>query len=199
MEKSSPVLERLREDLRRNDAEIGADEAGYERLGDRHDVRADVEREQIRPRLQARYAKRDRLLQQIAVEEKRAELVDVLDAARTQEIAEAMAIVDAIKADASDPDPAPVKDWAIRTRRVNELNRLLHTATGAPKYAKEIDFVDQVKWFWHQQQIARNRIFTHHLAPVMRSQLTAAPPPWAEAATRLSQLPSPKEDLIHAR
>src|SRR5689334_1794157 len=69
--------------LRARDADLAAGEiavldAAWEALAARTDFRADVEREVLRPKLQAAFARRDARREDIALRELRQDLVNVL-------------------------------------------------------------------------------------------------------------------------
>jgi hypothetical protein len=193
---SDPVLERLREEVGRDNAEIASDEAGYEALGDRHDVRADIEREQIRPRLQARYAKRDAKLRRIAVLEERQRIINGLVPQHRQDLAALKAKAGAIKGSLGVPDQATFVDLYVHNRRVERLRLTLFDSTHADEFAREFDAVEDVQRFWQQQDRERTRLFSHVLAPGNRPQ--NEPPPWLPLVMRLRELQVVKEETTHA-
>ena len=63
------------------------------------------------------------------------------------------------------PDPAVVRDLWLRNRGLDDLRRTLLDATGDARFAREFDLLDQLRYHWHAEQKARDRVFTHMLSP----------------------------------
>src|SRR5688572_3204318 len=63
------------------------------------------------------------------------------------------------------PDVPPtdiVRDIWARNRGLNIAKRVLFSVTGDMRFAKDWDALDDLRFFWHQQEQQRARIFTAH-------------------------------------
>ena len=193
---NNPELVRLLDEQRRVRLELTETERAWSRLDSRADFRADVEREALRPRLKASYRLDAELVRQIAIAEELQTVVNVLGPQYTQALAHATELVDAIRRSPDVPSREQLTELFLRGRSVEELRRALHGATNEPKWSREHDFLDAVRFHWHVQQSERDRVLRFVRAPGHRPRPSTAPP-WAEQVTRLSELKNAKEE-IHA-
>jgi hypothetical protein len=86
------------------------------------------------------------------------------------------------------PEPAVVRTVYVRNRALDGLRRTLFDATNDVRFAKEWDALEVIRTGWYAQQVARERIFSHVLAPTQRPK--SEPAPWQAQAARLSALRS---------
>lgn len=162
--KLTTTLAQAEAEWTRFNAEVAELERVWEGLDGRHDFRADQQREVLRPKLAAALAER-------------AERQTVLNALREVEAiatylfpiwraldADVRAQVKAITGTIEVPDRrSMLKLWG-DGRQLEQLRQVLYEVTELPELARPFDALDAVKYFWHQQSIDRDRVWTHHLS-----------------------------------
>jgi hypothetical protein len=162
----------------------------FEQLGDQVHYRAVVEREKLRPKLAQAELELEVMDRDLAFRERREQLVNAVLPAYVRERASLEAIVEDIKArcrvDAIPNMLETFRDLDTRARALTSLRRVLHDATGDPRFAKAWDPIDDVRYFWHQEAQRRARVFTHVLGPGYPRK--KEPSPWADDAAQLSAL-----------
>jgi hypothetical protein len=193
MEKwTDPWLRDLRVELERLDLAIAEHERAWDALDARSDYRAAEERDALQPRLRQADARRSVLLLQIAAAEERERIIDALIQQHMRETALLTETVETIKARTSVPAAQEIADLYVRTRRLEDLRRVLHDATDERRFAKSQDFVDAVRYHWHEQAVSRERLLFRVLSPGHRPK--SEPPSWAAQMARLRELHEVKEE-----
>jgi hypothetical protein len=182
----SEQLAEVEADLASFNGEVATLEREYESLDGRGDYRADVQREQLSPKLSA------------ALSDQRA-FQRVVDALREQEVivnfllpiyrekkAEVQSMVAAITARVEVPDRETMLQLWAANRELERLRLPLYEVTHLPELTKPFDGLDAVKEFWHQQAIDRARIWSHAMS--IHHLPTPPTPSWAAEAAHLREL-----------
>jgi hypothetical protein len=73
-------------------------------------------------------------------------------------------------------------------RSLEQLRTVLFDITQDAALRSRFDPVEELRFFWHQQALERDRVFTHHLSPGHRPPLLR--PEWAAQVERLKSLHS---------
>ena len=171
---------------------ITEQERAWDALDARSDYRAAEERDALQPRLRQADARRTVLLGHIAVAEERGRIIDALIQQHTRETALLTETVETIKRRTSVPAAQEIADLYVRNRRLEDLRRVLHDATDERRFAKAADYVDRLRYHWHEQAVARERVLFHTLSPGHRPK--SEPASWAAQMARLRELHYAKEE-----
>lgn len=194
---NDPALASDREALTSVLGRIAELESSWERVESRSDFQADQSREQLRRQLPPEYKRRDVLSPRVARGEERQRLVRGLIPQYEKLEASLIAMLDRLKASTSVPSREEFTQLYLKKRELGDLARVLHAATGERRFSREFDAVDALKFHWHEQRIARDRLFMM-LSPGSRPR-ASEPVEWAEQARRLSELSAQQEELANAR
>jgi hypothetical protein len=191
---TNPALLKVQADFTRLvEFELEPAEKDWNRVTEnRHDFRADQEREALRPRLAALYRTEKELTRQMAVEEERERIANELFPHFTREDSTGVAMLSALLNRPEAPDRVPVTELWLCGRRREEIRRQLYDVTADPRFSKARDFVDELRYYWHVQQEAREKVLRIVLSPGHRPKAEA--PPWAAQVARLRELSTVKEE-----
>ena len=187
------VLARLRDAAKKHGDILVQLEREWELLEHRTDYVAFGRRVELRTTMPGQYERRDLLALRITAAEERETIINDLWRKHDAEKAALNAVLNSIKASVTVPDSAAIHDLYVRNRALDNLRRVLHDATDDHRFAREWDVLDLLRYHWHEQQVARSRVFTHVLAPGNRPKATE--PSWATQVSRVRELRFVKEEV----
>jgi hypothetical protein len=176
----------LEKDLLRCKADAAALEGAFGLLGSRSDFEADQKRAKLRPKILAAREEIASYEVVVAAMREKLALINELAPLSSEKRPALIARVEAIKASLVVPDRSTMLNVWMDGREVEHLRRVLHEATADPEFAKPYDPLDDIKFFWHQQQVERQRVFTHYLSVPHRP--VPPTPTWASKAQRVIEL-----------
>lgn len=199
------LIERLRAELRAEredlvrfvEGPVATLDREFERVSNRTDYRASTQLELLKPQLARAYAELEAKQRRLTAKEEHVALLDKLIPQYLREVEAVQAMLDALTSLSDVSDRVPVIELYFGSRRVEQLRRPLYAATGDIRFAKERDYVDSLRYHWHVQAEARERVLRQVLTPGHKPK-PSAPPAWAGDAARLGELSAALKENEHA-
>jgi hypothetical protein len=180
------ALEHDLEEQKKNADLISADEALWEQVANRTDLRADITREQLRTRLPKHHARHEAIVRRVALGLERERIVNELLRLHAEKLAALKRRFETFVAIADVPNDTEFRDFAADCHEVNILASVLFEATGLVEYRRPFDGVRALKSHWFDVNHARERLF-HLVGPTNKPKL-AADAGWLADAHRLTEL-----------